>query len=262
MTMGTSGSYGGPKWPASNDAVNNAASAGLPTPAAVAAAVRAFASDYAANRRMADGIGGSGSRIGSKGSGGGGGGGGGGSSGRSARSGARLAQFLGTAQQHGLAEALKELHLEGHEDDALEDLCDVLLEALTEPGGLLDDPALREAMNRTLEELCKGAITAADLERLLTSKSISVEKVVATYYAHALAVNFEIKEFHRIRERVTDQSRARDFLNQSREYIRGFVEYRLASAVDLTKYNLNSAKGVEMAAALNLEVIEAIGMDV
>ena len=76
--MGTSGSYGGPKWPASNDAVNNAASAGLPTPAAVAAAVRAFASDYAANRRMADGIGGSGSRIGSKGSGGGGGGGGGG----------------------------------------------------------------------------------------------------------------------------------------------------------------------------------------
>lgn len=257
--MGTSGSYGGPKWPTSSDAVNNAASAGHPTPAAVAAAVRAFASDYATSGRTSSGGGGGGARSGGKG---GGGGGGGGSAGRAARSGARLAQFLGTAQQHGLAEALKELHLEGHEDDALEDLCDVLLEALTEPGGLLDDPALREAMSRTLEELCEGAKTAADLEKLLTGKSVSVEKVVATYYAHALAVNFEIKEFHRIRERVTDQARARDFLNQSREYIRGFVEYRLANAVDLTKYNLNSTKGVEMAAALNLEVIEAIGMDV
>lgn len=258
--MGTSGSYGGPKWPTSSDAVNNAASAGHPTPAAVAAAVRAFASDYAASRKSGSGGGGGG--YGGGGGGGGGGGKGGGSSGRAARTGARLAQFLGTTQERGLGEALKELHLEGHGDDSLEDLCDVLLEALTEPGGLLDDPALREAMNRTLEELCKGAKTAADLERLLTGKSVSIEKIVATYYAHALVVNFEIKEFHRIRERVNDQTQAREFLNQAREYIRGFVEYRLASSVDLTKYNLNSARGVEMAGALNLEVIEAIGFDV
>lgn len=173
-----------------------------------------------------------------------------------------MARFLGTAHSQGLEAALKELNLEGHVDDSLEDLCDALIEALTEPGGLLEDTALREAMNRTLEELCKDAKTGEQLEKLLTDKAVSVEKTVATYYAHALAVNFEIKEFHRIRERVADQSQSRTFLNQAREYIRGFVEYRLATSVDLTKYNLNGPKGIEMAAALNREVVEAIGLDV
>jgi hypothetical protein len=217
----------------------------------VAAAVRAFASDYAAaGRSSGGGIVRSGSREG------------GGSVGRAARSGARLARFLGTTQNRGLEEALRELNLEDHADDSLEDLCDALMEALTEPGGLLEDAALREAMNRTLEELCKEVKTAEELEKLLTNKIVSIETVVATYYAHVLAVNFEIKEFHRIRERVTDQAQARSFLNQARDYIRGFVEYRLATSVDLTKYNLNGPKGVEMAAALNREVVDAIGIDV
>lgn len=141
----------------------------------------------------------------------------------------------------------------------MEELRDRLLEALTDPDGLLEDTALREAMDRTMEELGQDAKTADDLEAILTDKNVNVTEVVATYYCHVLAVNFEVKEFARIRERMNDSQQARSFLDQARDYIRGFVEYRLSKEVDLTKYDLNSANAVEMAGRLNQEVIEALG---
>lgn len=264
--MGTSASYKGPNWPESSEAVN-AATTGHPTPSAVGASVQAFARDYAASTGMGrggggTGEGGTGAGGGGGGGGGGGRGGGGGSRGRAAASGARLAKFLGAAQQHGLREALKQFDLEDYRDASLEDLCDALLEALTDPDGLLEDSALREAMDRTLEELGKDAKTADDLEALLTGKDVIVAEVVATYYCHVLAVNFEVKEFYRIRERLNDAQQARAFLDQAREYIRGFVEYRLSKEVDLTKYDLNGPKAIEMAGQLNQEVIEALGGNV
>lgn len=261
--MGTSASYKGPNWPASSDAVNDATAPGNLTPVTVAAAVTAFASDYAAHMGTSGGGGGGGGEGGSSGGGGGGGrGGGGGSRGRAASSGARLGKFLGTAQQQGLREALKQFNLEQYRESSLEELCDALLEALTDPGGLLEDTALREAMDRTLEELGADAKTADDLEAILTDKDVNVTEVVATYYCHVLAVNFEVKEFARIRERMNDGQQARGFLDQARDYIRGFVEYRLSTEVDLSKYDLNSAGAVEMAGRLNQEVIEALGANV
>lgn len=228
-------------------------------------AVAAFARDFGARLGGSGGGSGGGGSAGSgagaarSGRSGGGGGGGGGSRGRAARSGARLATFLGTAQQRGLQEALKQFNLEEYRGRPLEEICDALVEALTEPDGLLDDTALREAMDRTLEELCRDAQTADDLEAILTAKDMNVPVVVATYYCHALAVNFEVKEFARIRERMSDSQQARAFLEQARDYIRGFVEYRLSKEVDLTKYDLNSADAVERAGHLNQEVIDALG---
>lgn len=257
--MGTSAPYKGPNWPKSSDAVNDAASAGHPTPTAVGAAVRAFARDYAASSASSSGGGGLGG--GRTPSGGGGGGSAGGSRGRAGRTGARLGKFLGTAQQHGLREALKQFNLEEYRDATLEDLCDALLDALTDPDGLLEDTALREAMDRTLEELCKNAMTADELEAILTGKGMNVTMVVATYYCHVLAMNFEVKEFSRIRERTNDRTRSRAFLDRARDYIRGFVEYKLSKQIDLTKYNLNSRAAVQMADRLNQEVIEALGGD-
>lgn len=264
--MGTSASYKGPNWPASSDAVNSAASGGAASGATVGPAVAAFARDFGARMGPSSGGGGSGGSAGSGAgaapggrSSGGGGGGGGGSRGRAARSGARLATFLGTAQQRGLQEALKQFDLAEYHGRPLEEICDALVEALTEPDGLLDDTALREAMDRTLEELCQDAQTADDLEAILTAQDMNIPEVVATYYCHALAVNFEVKEFARIRERMSDGQQARAFLEQARDYIRGFVEYRLSKEVDLTKYDLNSADAVKRAGNLNQEVIEALG---
>ena len=189
------------------------------------------------------------------------GGGGGGARGRAASAGARLAGFLSTAQQDGLLEALDRFDLGEYRDKPLEEICDALVEALTEPDGLLEDNALREAMDRTLEELCKNAQTADDLEKLLTNKDMKIAEVVAIYYCHVLIVNFEVKEFHRIRERVNDSQQSRAFLERARDYIRGFVEYRLSKEVDLTKYDLNGPAASEMAANLNRDVLEALGDD-
>ena len=252
--MGTSASYKGPNWPTSSAAVNDAAAAGAPTIISVGRAVSAFARDSLAHERARGG--------GNAQGGGAGSGGGGGARGRAASAGARLAGFLSTVQQNSLEEALKRFDLGEYRDKSLEEICDGLVEALTEPDGLLEDNALREAMDRTLEELSKNAQTADDLEKILTSKEINITEVVAIYYCHVLIVNFEVKEFHRIRERVTDNQQSRAFLDRARDYIRGFVEYRLSKELDLTKYDLNGPAASEMAANLNRDVIEALGNDV
>lgn len=88
-----------------------------------------------------------------------------------------------------------------------------------------------------------------------------LNETVARFYCHVLAVNFEVKEFARIRDKMSDWQQAREFLQQARDYIQGFVEYDLSKQVDLTKYDLNSAGALEMADRLNQEVIEALGAD-
>jgi hypothetical protein len=266
--MGTSKSYPGPKWPDTSQAINDATPEdGAPSQEAVENAVRTFVSDLIRVNwgRAATGTASSAGANDATSGGGGGGSGGGGSvpsTHRASRSGSRLAKFIDTTNSEGLKAALRELNLEQYANEPVDKLRDALVNALVEPGGLLDDVALRDAMDRTIEELCSNAKDAAELEAILKGKADSIESVVAEFYANVLAVNFENKEFHRIRERVKDRAKVKELLRNARDYIRGFVTHTLPRKVDLKKFNLNGPQGRKVAEELNRRVWEVIRDDV
>jgi len=245
--MGTSASYSGPNWPATNDAVNAATQGGsIGGRQSVAGAVSAFARDSLSAARS------SGSESG---------GGGGGHSGisSSARAGVGLAGFVSAVRSSGLNSALEGVDLSDAIGGSVEDICDAISDALVDQDGFLDNASMRDAMSRTLEELCSEAQTAEELEALLGSDGISLNEIVAKFYCNALQVNFENKEWNKVQERLDSADQARDFFQQSKEYIEGFVEYRLSKEVDLTKFDLSGPEGLAMAERLNQEVLEALG---
>ena len=109
-------------------------------------------------------------RAGQRSSGGGGrgGGSGGAARARSASSGARLAQFISTAEKSGLDAALREFDLSDLRDKPLDEFLDLVAERLSGDGGLLDDDALNRAMAETINELAETVDSVDELDALLT----------------------------------------------------------------------------------------------
>ena len=257
--MGTSKAYDSPKWPGVNNAVGDSVSSPIPSDQNVLAAVGAFANAYRNYLRSG--------RIGSGGGGGGGvgagqrpsggrarGGSGGAARSRAASSGARLAHFVSTAADSGLAAALREFDLSDLRDEPLEEFLDGVTERLSGDGGLLDDDALYRAMAETINELAETADSVDELDALLSSGDINVEAILQIYYANLLSANFEQKEYSFVREKVPREN-TNSFFAQARKVIRAMVRDELAKERDLTTIDWKSAEGQRIAAEINQEVL-------
>jgi hypothetical protein len=257
--MGTSKVYGSPKWPGVNHAVGSAASSDSLTDQKVSVAIGAFANaykSYLTSGTSTPGVGpkGGGTGHGSSGTGARGGGSGGATRARSASSGSRLANFISTAGKSGIDAALQEFDLSDLRDKPLEEFLELVAERLSGDGGLLDDSSLNRAMADTMNDLAKTVDSVDELEALLSSGTISTERVLQTYYANILAVNFEQKEYSVVREKVSREETSH-FFSQARDVIRAIVRDELSTERNLATIDWNSADGQLIADAINRDVL-------
>ena len=263
--MGTSKGYDSPKWPGVNSAVGAAAS-GAPTAEKLAKAVGVFASGYKTHFSSGVVTPGSGSRSGaaagrsnrSGGSGlGRGGGGGGASRTRAASEGARLANFISSAQQSGFQSAISKFGLDELKDKPLDEFLDAMANHLSGEGGILDDDVLDKAMSDTLNELAETAGTVEEFDELLSGDVLNIEDVLQTYYANVLFNHFEQKEYSVVRGKISS-SETKKFFNDARALIRAIVRDELAVERDLTQVDWGESQGQQIADSINQEVMDIL----
>ncbi len=259
--MGTSKSYGSPKWPCVNDKVGDAVSDGMPTQEKVTTAIGAFAKAYkqfintgttGRGGSMTGGLSSTGRTVGGRG-----GGGGATARIRAATTGARLGHFLSSAASSGLSDAAQQLGLGDLEGRPLEEVLDAVMDRLCEDGGLLDDSARTEAMARILDDLSKGAETVEEFDELLNSRAENLEEYLQIYFANVLAVNFEQKEGGIVREKIRQEECDR-FFQQARELIRTLVNEELFQERDLASVDWGSSEAVSIADEINQEVLDIL----
>lgn len=259
--MGTSKTYGSPKWPGVNDAVGEAVSEGPPTKEKIASAVGAFASAYKGYINFGttgrSGAVTGGTSAGGRTSGACGLGGGATARTRAAATGARLAGFLSSAAAGGLNQALEDFNLSDLVGRPLEEVLDAILDKLCEDGGLLDDTALTDAMARTFDELAEEVETAEEFDELLSGGAVNIEGYLQIYYANVLAVNFEQKEAGYVRERVP-RAQTEKFFLEAKELISAIIQEELSQDRDLTSLDWNSPEGIAIADSINQEVLEIL----
>ena len=259
--MGTSKSYGSPRWPGVNAIVGDAIADGLPNQEKIPAAVSAFTTAYKKFINsgttgkagiVSGGTSKSGRTVGSRG-----GGGGATARSRASVSGARLGRFLSGASISGLGQALKQLGLHDLEGKPLEEVLGAVLDKLCEDGGLLDDSALTEAMARTLDELSKEAETVEEFDKLLRDTEVNIESYLQIYFANILAINFEHKEGGFVREKISHEGCER-FFRQARELIRDIVNEELSQERNLTAIDWNSPEATSLSDSINQEVLDIL----
>lgn len=262
--MGTSASYGSPKWPGVNTSIGDAVSSGHPSSGEVKNAVAAFASAYKSYLNSGSDPSGSGGRGVGATSGSSGGGGRGGSGGaareRSAGLGAQLGHFLSTAHRSGFGEALRRFDLSDLKDKPLEEFLDAVVGRLTGDGGLLDDGSLNEALARTLDELSEDIASVEEFEELLESGNIDIEETLQIYYANILIINFEQKEFSVVRDKIAREE-TKEFFERAGDIIRAIVRDELSRERDLTSLDWNSPEGLRIADSINQEVLDILCPD-
>ena len=262
--MGTSKAYDSPKWPGVNLAVGDAVSSGIDDQE-LANAVSIFADAYKTHISSGrigigsyGGIGTGSSGFGRRPSTGGRGGGSGGANrARSASSGARLANFISTAGQSGLSEALRQFNIYEFIDQPLEDFLDSLADWLSGDGGLLDDDALNRAMADTIDELAVDTQSVEEFDTLLTSGLIDLEETLQVYYANVLYRNFEQKEYSFVREKI-EREETNAFFSRAHNVIRAIVREELFQDRELSSINWNSDEGVRIADQINQDVLEIL----
>ena len=259
--MGTSKSYGSPKWPGVNDKVGTAVSDGLPTKEKISTAVGVFAAAYknfinSGTTGRAGAISGgtdsSGRTLGARG-----GGGGATARSRAAVAGARLGGFLSGASASGLGQALDQLGLGDLDGKPLEEVLDAVLEKLCEDGGLLDDSALTEAMARTLDKLSEYAETIEEFDALLSGKVENIEGYLQIYFANILAVSFEQKQGAFVRDKIPSKECGK-FFSEARELIRTIVSEELSKERDLATVDWNSPEAISISDSINQEVLDIL----
>lgn len=258
--MGTSKAYGSPKWPGVNHAVGAAVSPANPSDQKITGAVGAFAGAYknhltsgTASLATDDGYRGAGrrrSRSGGRGVGGA-------ARSRAANSGARLAHFVSTAERSGLGEALRQFDLSELRNRPLEEFLDAVSNRLSGDGGLLDDEALNRAMAKTVDELAEDITSVDELDELLTGGDIDVEEILQVYYANILANNFEQKEYHFVREKISREE-TEGFFSRARGIIRAIVRDELSRERDLSTLDWSSPEGRRIADEINQEILEIL----
>lgn len=263
--MGTSKAYGTPKWPGVNSAVGEAVSSGGQREDLLTA-VGEFSNAYKNQLGSGPNLVGSGirDRLGrglsggsSRPSGGRRGTAGGVSRARSATSGARLANFINTAQRSGFNEALRQFNITHLQDKPLEEFLDSLNDILSGDGGLLDDDALNRAMAVTIDDLTEDIESIDELDELLSGDSIDIESTLQVYYANLLAENFEQKEYSYVREKKS-RAETKSFFKQARDLIQAIIRDELSQEKDLSSIDWNSVDGQHLADEINQEVLEIL----
>ena len=258
--MGTSKSYGSPRWPGVNPAVSDAATSGGFNQEMVDA-VGAFAKAYKGHLKYGTPAASSGSQQHGRGSrastGGRGGGGGGTARVRSAISGSKLANFIGTVKSSSLNEALQKFNLLEIRDKPLEEFLVSLSDLLSGDGALLDDDALNHAMAETVNQLAQDVDSVDDFETLLSSNNIDIETTLQIFYANILACNFEQKEYSFVREKIGRLETA-NFFKNARNIIQAIVREELSQERDLSSIDWNSSEGQRIADEINQEVLEIL----
>lgn len=247
--MGTSKSYGSPKWPGVNKEVGTAVSTGFPTNQKIKSAVSAFTKEYKNYLGAVNGT--------SISSGRGQSGNGHEARTRAAISGANLAHFISTSAHLGFKDALKEFNLFDFKDKPLDEFIDLVAERLSSEGGLLDDDAINRAMANTLDELTENIHTIDEFDALMTKGNINIEVVLQVYYANILSINFEQKEYSVIREKIS-REKTDEFFKNAKDIIRAIVRDELSKERDLSKINWNSIEGQNIADQINQEVLEIL----
>ncbi|MCL1921336.1 MAG: hypothetical protein FWG50_09720 [Kiritimatiellaeota bacterium] len=250
--MGTSKSYGSPKWPGVNEQVGKA----IADTKKVVGAIGTFADAYK-QFINAETVGRASTTPTEKTHGMRGGGAGATARNRAAVAGAKLGKFLSSAASLGLGRTLEKFGFKDLAGKSLEEILNVVLDSLCGKGGLLDDSAMTEAMAKTLDELSKDTKTVEEFDVQLRSEAKDIEGILRIYYAHLLAINFEQKEGGFVREKISREECNR-FFSQSRELIRTIVTEELSRKHDLTSLDWNSPEAVSIANAINHEVLNIL----
>jgi hypothetical protein len=245
--MGTSKSYGSPKWPGVNKEIGAAVSTGFPTSQKIKSAIGTFTKEYKNYLGTVNGTSRSRGQSGNRSE----------ARARAAISGANLARFISTSAHLGLHDALKEFNLLDFKDKPLDEFIDLVAERLSSDGGLLDDDAINRAMADTLDELTENIRTIDEFDALLTKGNVNIEVVLQVYYANILSINFEQKEYSVIREKIS-REKTEEFFKNARDIIRAIVRDELSKERDLSKINWNSIEGQNIADQINQEVLEIL----
>ncbi len=250
--MGTSKSYGSPKWPGVNAAVGGATN----DSSKLRGAIRAFASGQQGyigrGEFSASSGGGAGSGVARRGSGSGSH-----ARSRAASSGANLAGFVSAVQHSGIDSALDQFNLADLRDRPIDEALEVLGQRLSEDGGLLDDEALNRAMAETIDEFATDAESIEDLERVLSGNDLDLEVILQVYYSNYLSANFEQKEYAIVREKLSLE-KTEQFFTKARALIRSIVRDELATNRDLSTIDWNGPVGRKIADQINQEVMDIL----
>ncbi len=230
--MGTSTNYAGsPNWGPAKSETTRVAGEGHVTPQKTASIVSNFVGEMARSPQLGFGSGGGGS-SGSGGRGGnGGGGGGGGSSGRgggggggrrsggSARSvGQSIGQFLADVQTKGFKECLAEKGLTDLDGKSPDEIALALADLLGMPTSLIEQTALRDALNALVLEWSEGVSGIDGLTESVTAAAQNIEATLHSFFGHYILEVFKTVGCQGVMERY-GLEKADSMVGQIRDFI-------------------------------------------
>ncbi len=188
--MGTSTNYtGSTNWNTAKSEATRAAGSGHITPQKTASIVSSFVGEMARSSHLGFGSGGGG---GGGGSGGGGGGGGGRRSGGSARSvGQSIGRFLADVQSKGFKECLAERGLSDLDDKTPDEIALALADLLGLPNSVIEQTALRDALNALVLEWSEGVNDIGGLTESVTAAARDIEGTLHSFFGHYILEVFK-----------------------------------------------------------------------
>lgn len=230
--MGTSADYSAPpNWKnVKSDITRSGGQA--PTPQKAGELVRDYVSENGGSGRMSSGRG----QLGS---------------GKTARRAARsLGGFVSSVARDGLDNALRD---SGLQDFVGKSVTETLLGIVSLCGGTdgdIDSVDARNALSRTMDEVCKDATTPEELENVLREQmdGDGLGTLMMTYFGNYLFEQFCRVFFGQLVKKHGDQ-KANSFLNSIRQVIKSTLANKTVG-VDLTKVNWFGREGTQMSQSI------------
>ena len=230
--MGTSTNYAGsPNWGPAKSETTRVAGEGHVTPQKTASIVSNFVGEMARSPQLGFGSGGGGSSgggggggtggggSGGRGGGGGGGGGGGRRSGGSARSvGQSIGQFLADVQTKGFKECLAEKGLTDLDGKSPDEIALALADLLGMPASLIEQTALRDALNALVLEWSEGVSGIDGLTESVNAAAQNIEATLHSFFGHYILEVFKTVGCQGVMERY-GLEKADSMVGQIRDFI-------------------------------------------
>jgi hypothetical protein len=167
-----------------------------------------------------------------------------------------IAGFFSQVGSIGLAEALRE---NGLEDLVGRPAQEVLLGIVSLCGGTngsIDAADARSALSRLMDELCEDAVTADDVEKILSAQSdgAAMSELLMGFFAYYLYEQFCRVFFRQLVQKHGEQ-RAESFLNDILDFIQSALENHTLG-VNVSQVDWFGSQGNQMATTIMQQTLE------
>jgi len=176
--------------------------------------------------------------------------------GRTAKNIARsLASFVSSVSQSGLEKTLRDNGLGELIGRSVTEIFVGIISLCGGTDGDMDSADARNALSTTMEELCKEAISADQLEALLAAQmdGVSLGSLLIKYFGNYLIEQFCRVFFGQLVKKHGD-AQAHSFLQQIRDVIKSDLEHRTVGK-DLSKIDWFGREGSQIASAIMQDTI-------